>query len=66
VGLDYVRQAFAESPIPCFAIGGITAAEIPAVRQAGAWRVAVVRAISAAPDPAAASLELLAALGTEH
>ena len=66
VGLDYVRQACAESPIPCFAIGGITAAEIPAVRQAGARRVAVVRAISAAADPGAASRELLAALATQH
>jgi thiamine-phosphate pyrophosphorylase len=66
VGLDFVRQACAESPIPCFAIGGITAEEIPAVRQAGARRVAVVRAISAAPDPCIASRELLAALDTEH
>ncbi len=66
VGLAYVRQACAESPIPCFAIGGITAAEIPALRQAGASRVAVVRAISAAPDPGAASRELLAALETPH
>jgi thiamine-phosphate pyrophosphorylase len=66
VGLEYVRQACAESPIPCFAIGGITAEEIPAVRQAGASRVAVVRAISAAADPAAASRRLLAALGRVH
>jgi thiamine-phosphate pyrophosphorylase len=66
VGLDFVRQACAESPIPCFAIGGITAEEIPAVRQVGARRVAVVRAISAAPDPCFASRELLTALDTEH
>jgi thiamine-phosphate pyrophosphorylase len=66
VGLAYVRQACAESPIPCFAIGGITAQEIPALRQAGASRVAVVRAISAAPDPGAASRELLAALEAPH
>jgi thiamine-phosphate pyrophosphorylase len=66
VGLDYVRQACAESPIPCFAIGGITAAEIPAVRQAGASRVAVVRAITEAPDPGAASRQLLTALGSQH
>jgi thiamine-phosphate pyrophosphorylase len=36
---------------------------VPAVRQAGASRVAVVRAITEAPDPAAASRQLLAALG---
>lgn len=66
VGLDYVRQACAESPIPCFAIGGITAAEIPAVRQAGGSRVAVVRAITEAADPGAASRRLLTALGSRH
>jgi len=66
VGLDYVRQACAESPIPCFAIGGITAMEIPAVRQAGASRVAVVRAITESPDPGAASRQLLAALVSPH
>jgi len=62
VGLDYVRQAAAESPIPFFAIGGIDAASLPAVQAAGAQRVAVVRAISAAPDPAEASRQLLSLL----
>ena len=66
VGLAYVRQATAESAIPCFAIGGISVGSVPAVRQAGASRVAVVRAITEAPDPAAASRQLLAALGQEH
>ena len=66
VGLDYVSQACAASPIPCFAIGGITADAVGAVRQAGASRVAVVRAITEASDPAAASRELLAALKQEH
>jgi len=66
VGLAYVREATAASAIPCFAIGGITAAGVPALRQAGAERVAVVRAITEAHDPAAASRELLAALGQEH
>ncbi|MFN7898034.1 MAG: thiamine phosphate synthase [Synechococcaceae cyanobacterium] len=62
VGLEYVRQAVAWSPIPCFAIGGIGPAEVAAVRAAGADRVAVVRAISAADDPQAAAAELLALL----
>jgi thiamine-phosphate pyrophosphorylase len=66
VGLDYVRQAAAASTIPFFAIGGIEVGDLEAVRQAGANRVAVVRAITAAADPAAASRELLAALGQEH
>ncbi|MFM2079997.1 MAG: hypothetical protein RLZZ219_679 [Cyanobacteriota bacterium] len=59
VGLDYVRQAAAESPIPFFAIGGIDAGNLGAVQAAGGVRVAVVRAITEAVDPAGASRELL-------
>ncbi|MBM5807252.1 MAG: thiamine phosphate synthase [Cyanobacteria bacterium M_surface_10_m2_179] len=59
VGLDYVRQAAAESPIPFFAIGGIEPANLAAVQAAGGTRVAVVRAITEAADPAAASRALL-------
>ncbi|MFM8526403.1 MAG: thiamine phosphate synthase [Cyanobacteriota bacterium] len=66
VGLDYVRQAVEHCPIPFFAIGGIDATTLPAVQAAGATRVAVVRAITAAADPAAASGDLLAALGAEE
>lgn len=66
VGLDYVRQAAAQCPIPFFAIGGIEVANLEAVRRAGASRVAVVRAITAASEPAAASRALLAGLGQSH
>ena len=62
VGLDYVRQAAAASPLPFFAIGGLDASKVAAVRAAGAQRIAVVRAITEAVDPAAATAELLAAL----
>ncbi|MEB3332077.1 MAG: thiamine phosphate synthase [Synechococcaceae cyanobacterium] len=74
VGLDYVRaaagllggpQAGSSEPadaIPFFAIGGIDAATLPPVLAAGAGRVAVVRAITAAADPGAAASELLALL----
>jgi thiamine-phosphate pyrophosphorylase len=62
VGLDYVRQAAAASPIPFFAIGGVDASNLAAVRAAGGSRVAVVRAITAAADPAAATAGLLAEL----
>jgi thiamine-phosphate pyrophosphorylase len=65
VGLDYVRQAAAECPIPFFAIGGIDASALPRVREAGAARVAVVRAITEAADPAAAAQALLAGLQSE-
>jgi thiamine-phosphate pyrophosphorylase len=64
VGLDYVHQAAAASPIPFFAIGGIDAGNLGAVRTAGATRVAVVRAITEAADPRRAAADLLAALQT--
>ena len=63
VGLSYVGQAVAESPIPCFAIGGVCASNLAQLRQVGADRVAVVRAITQAADPAAATSCLLECLG---
>jgi thiamine-phosphate pyrophosphorylase len=59
VGLAYVAAAAAEAPIPFFAIGGIDATNLAVVLAAGARRVAVVRAITAAADPGAATAELL-------
>ena len=63
VGLAYVAQAAAACPLPFFAIGGIDRANLAAVRNAGANRVAVVRAITTAEDPRAAAAALLAGLG---
>jgi thiamine-phosphate pyrophosphorylase len=62
-GLDLVRHA-AESGSrkPWFAIGGIDAQRLPEVLEAGARRVVVVRAITAADDPEAAARELSSAL----
>ena len=62
VGLAYVAAAAKECPVPFFAIGGIDGPNLPAVLAAGARRVAVVRAITAATDPRAASAALLQAL----
>lgn len=47
---------------PWFAIGGIDAATLPEVIEAGASRIVVVRAITGSPDPASTSARLLAAL----
>ena len=61
-GLDYVRYAAKNSPVPWFAIGGIDAANLADVMAAGGDRVAVVRAIMKADNPTAASHALLAQL----
>ena len=50
---------------PWFAIGGIDVPRLPVVQAAGATRVVVVRAITAAEDPAAATAELAAALRSQ-
>ena len=62
VGLELVRHASANTAKPFFAIGGIDPARAPAVIAAGARRIAVVRAICDAEDPAGAASELLAAI----
>lgn len=52
VGLDLVRFAAARAQKPWFAIGGIAAGDrLDAVRDAGAERVVVVRAVTDAADP---------------
>jgi thiamine-phosphate pyrophosphorylase len=61
-GIDLVRLAAAEATKPWFAIGGIDAVTVADVRSAGASRIVVVRAVTEAPDPAAAVKELRAAL----
>ena len=58
-GLDWARQASEHATLPWFAIGGIQADRLPELGNAGVRRVAVVGAIMAAADPAAASRELL-------
>ncbi|MEV4555915.1 thiamine phosphate synthase [Kitasatospora sp. NPDC049285] len=62
-GLDLVRYAAAAgSARPWFAIGGIHLGNLDEVLAAGATRIVVVRALTAAEDPAAAAAELAARL----
>ena len=51
-GLEYVRYAAQHSPIPWFAIGGIDVNNINDVILAGAQRIAVVRSLMQAEQPA--------------
>ncbi len=62
-GLDLVRSvAGMHADKPWFAIGGIDEHRLPEVLAAGAHRIVVVRAITAAADPAAAAGRLSSAL----
>lgn len=62
VGTALVRYAAAHAHTPFFAIGGIDATNVGAVRDAGAQRIAVVRALTGAEDPEIAARALDAAL----
>ncbi|PSO60264.1 MAG: thiamine phosphate synthase [Cyanobacteria bacterium SW_8_48_13] len=58
-GLEYVRYAAENCPIPWFAIGGIDTNNINEVLSAGAQRVAVVRTIMQSEQPTLVTQYLL-------
>ena len=60
VGLELVEIAAQLATVPFFAIGGIDRSNVGDVMAEGASRIAVVRAIRDADDPAAAARALLA------
>lgn len=58
-GLDLVRYAASlDQERPWFAIGGVDAGNLDEVLDAGARRIVVVRAVTEADDPAAATADL--------
>jgi thiamine-phosphate pyrophosphorylase len=61
-GLEFVRAAVAETSLPAFAIGGITAANVGQVVAAGVRRVAVSAAVAQAEEPRYAAMALRRAL----
>jgi thiamine-phosphate diphosphorylase len=63
LGMDALREltSFTDAP-PVYALGGVDAARAPECLAAGAAGVAVMGAVMAAEDPAAAVTALLAAL----
>jgi thiamine-phosphate pyrophosphorylase len=63
VGLDALAGVCARISTPIIAIGGITAANAGEVMRAGAWGVAVIAAVCAAPDPRAATATLREIVG---
>lgn len=63
LGPDGIAAVVATVPgTPVIAIGGVTPAQVPRLRVAGAYGVAVVGALSGAADPSAVTRELLRAL----
>ncbi len=58
VGTELVAYAAGHTRTPFFAIGGIDLDNVDAVRDAGAQRIAVVRALTESDDPEATAREL--------
>lgn len=54
-GLPALKEACRISPLPVFALGGINAARLASVRQAGASGIALISAIIASHSPKAAA-----------
>lgn len=61
-GLEFVRQAMAETSLPLFPIGGINLGTIGSLAATGIGRAAVSAAIARADDPQASARSLLLAL----
>jgi len=59
LGVEGLRRIAAHVRIPFTVMGGIKADHIPALLAAGARTLAVVTAVTAAPDPGAAAADLL-------
>ncbi len=63
IGFDGLARIAARACLPCLAIGGLGPADVARVRSAGAAGLAVVSAISRAPDPEKATAGLIRAWG---
>jgi thiamine-phosphate pyrophosphorylase len=61
-GLQHLTAVVRAVHIPVIAIGGIDYTNLPQVMQAGAYGVAMIRAVLAAPDPYKATQQLREAL----
>jgi len=61
IGVNGVRVVVEATTLPVAAIGGITLASLPRVRETGATMAAVISALAAAGDPEAAARAFVAA-----
>lgn len=60
-GTQALRQVAEATALPVYALGGVTPPAVHLCRNAGAWGIAVLSGICAAPDPAAALARYAAA-----
>ena len=58
-GLEGLARIIAAAPVPCIVIGGVNRGDAAAIRSIGAAGIAVVSAISRAPDMEAAACALI-------
>ncbi|NEQ69210.1 MAG: thiamine phosphate synthase [Symploca sp. SIO1B1] len=65
-GLEYVKYATQNATVPWFAIGGIDPSNLQEVLNAGAQRVAIVRAIMQAEQPTLVTQYFLSQLAKEQ
>jgi len=63
IGVEGIAAICAVTGIPVIAIGGVTAARVGDLLDAGAAGVAVIGEVSEAPDPGAAARRLISAMG---
>lgn len=61
IGIDGFARIAARTTLPCLAIGGLAAADAPAVKAAGGAGLAVVSAVSRVANPEAAARGILEA-----
>jgi thiamine-phosphate pyrophosphorylase len=61
-GTQLLSEVASEIKLPAFAIGGITATNLPQVLATGVTRIAISSAVTAASSPGAAAAKLVAAL----
>lgn len=63
VGTDGLSRACRESPVPVFALGGIGPGRAAEAIRSGAFGIALISGIVAAPDPRAAARECIRRVG---
>ena len=61
-GLDYVRAAVAQSPVPIFVTGGVTPEKIPELAEAGVRHFVVVRFLCESDHPEVSARALRAVI----